>query len=415
MANKDYPDIDRSLIGFNEAVALALGNVSPLPAESSETLAATGRVAATEIRACVDSPSSDVSMKDGYAVISADVASAVPSRPIELKLVGVVEAGATTPVFIVPGTAARILSGAVIPRGANAVLAEEFTEVEQGTVRAFADAQPGRNILRTGTDVAAGEVLVQPGEELSPANIGRLTAGGISEAKVFRRPRVGLLATGDEVLLPGRPLKEGKLYASNIALQEAWLRSRGIECTIGICRDSFDELSASIASMIESLDALITSGGAWKGDRDLVVKVLDRLGWESMFHRVRMGPGKAVGMGLLRGKPVICLPGGPPSNEMAFLMIAFPAVLRMAGHTRPAFVELYGRLLEEVTGQADWTQFVHCTLSRHETELHLTPLNIKRRLCAMSRTQAIVKIPEGVERLNAWSIVPFIATNMNGL
>ncbi len=368
---------------------------------------ALGRVAAAEIRASVDSPSVDVSVKDGYAVLSSDVASADRDRPVELKIAGSVGAGHAPNVAVVSGSTVRILSGAAIPPGADAVLAEEFTEADTDVVRAFADAHPGRNILARGIDVSADEILVRPGEILTPSLIGLLVAGGVMEAPVFPLPKVGLLATGDEVLLPGRPLEEGKLYASNLALQEAWLRSRGIECITGISGDSSRELTESIGTMLNGVDALITSGGAWKGDRDLVVKVLDQLGWEFIFHRVRMGPGKAVGMGLLHGKPVFCLPGGPPSNEMAFLMIALPAILRLAGHMNPPFPERLGRLTTEVSGQIDWTQFIHCTVAVSNHECLLSPQNMKRRLSAMSRTQAIVKIPEGVERLDAHALIPF--------
>lgn len=410
----DRSHFKRRFIGYDEALSLALRSVSPLSEEWIATADSLGRIAAEEVRAIVDSPSVDASIKDGYAVISADIAGAARSRPVELQLIGAVGAGAPADIAVAPGTAARILSGAAIPRGATAVLAEEFAEADTGIVRAFADAEPGRNILKSGTDVTAREILVPEGARLTPGKIGLLVAGGVSRVNVFRRPRVGLLATGDEVLLPGRPIEEGKLYASNLALQEAWLRSRGIPCSTGICGDSFDDLARSITSAIDRADVLITSGGAWHGDRDLVVKVLDRLGWQAVFHRVRMGPGKAVGMGLLGGKPVFCLPGGPPSNEMAFLKIAFPAVLRVAGDPGQPFTVLHGRLLREVTGQADWTQFIHCSVSRDDTEFHLSPLDMTRRLSALSRTQAIITIPEGADRLTCDAGVSFDAVDLDG-
>jgi molybdopterin molybdotransferase len=118
-------------------------------------------------------------------------------------------------------------------------------------------------------------------------------------------------------------------------------------------------------------------------------------------------------MTILEGKPVFCLPGGPPSNEMAFLMIVLPALLRMAGHTTLAYPELFGRLDWELTGQVDWTQFVHCDVSRHDRELRLTPLDMSRRLSAISRTRGIVKIPEGVELLEAHTLVPFTPVAMD--
>jgi molybdopterin molybdotransferase len=258
-----------------------------------------------------------------------------------------------------------------------------------------------------------GETLADSGSELSPGLIGLLVAGGVSKVRVFSRPRITLLATGDEVLLPGKPIKRGKLYASNVALQNAWLNSKGIECSTDICGDSFDKLAMIIESWLDRLDVLITSGGAWTGDRDLVVKVLDKLGWKPFFHRVRMGPGKAVGMGLLNDKPVFCLPGGPPSNEMAFFMIALPATLRMAGHRNPPFLELFGRLTKEITGQTDWTQFVHCDVTRHGFDFLLTPLDMTRRISGMGRTRAIVKIPEGVDRIESGAMVPFSAIDLN--
>ncbi len=398
---------ERNFIGFDEAFQLARTNVPILTEELRSTHEALGRTASRPIPARVDSPSVDASFKDGYAVRSGDVATATSSSSVELRLVGSVGAGESAKMVVGPKTAIRILSGAVIPKGADAVLAEEFTVNEGNIVRVFADAHSGRNILVRGTDVSAGEVLVQSGEKLTPAKIGILVAGGVTEVWVYRRPRVGLLATGDEVLLLDRPMNEGKVYASNIALQQSWLRSLGLGCSTGVCGDSSDQLISYIKSTLSDLDVLITSGGAWTGDRDLVAKALDQLGWRPIFHRVRMGPGKAVRMGLLDGKPIFCLPGGPPSNEMAFFMIVLPALLRMSGCAKQPFPEFYGRLTQEVSGQSDWTQFVHCSVSTQESEFRVIPLDMTRRLSAMSRTQAIVKIPEGVERLDSQTVVPF--------
>jgi molybdopterin molybdotransferase len=153
---------------------------------------------------------------------------------------------------------------------------------------------------------------------------------------------------------------------------------------------------------------IITSGGAWKGDRDLIVRVLESLGWKRIFHKIKLGPGKAVGMGILDGKAIFCLPGGPPSNESAFLLIAFPAVCRIAGLEGSPFMRLTGRLKSEITGQKTWTQVIHCTVRKHGNEFHLTPLEMKRRLLSMARTQAIVLIPEGVEKIPAGSDVDFL-------
>jgi len=163
---------NRCMVGFDEALHLALENVPMLPEEWSSTVEALGRVAARDIIALVDAPSVDSSIKDGYAVISEDVATATPCRPVELKLVDSVWAGDEVERAVAHGTAARILSGVIIPAEADAVLAEEFTELDAGIVRVFADVYQGRNILRKGADVSVGELLVPPGAVLTPAKIG---------------------------------------------------------------------------------------------------------------------------------------------------------------------------------------------------------------------------------------------------
>jgi molybdopterin molybdotransferase len=160
--------------------------------------------------------------------------------------------------------------------------------------------------------------------------------------------------------------------------------------------------------MLSECDVLITSGGAWKGERDVAVKVLEALGWNQVFHRVRMGPGKAVAMGFLRKKPIFCLPGGPASNEVAFLMIVFPAVLRMAGHRRFPYLRLTGILEEEVAGQKDWTQIIHCRAEKRDSLIYLMPLGRKRRLYSMSRADGLVLLPEGAESIPAGTALEFI-------
>ena len=301
-----------------------------------------------------------------------------------------------------------MLSGAPIPEGADAVLAEEFAEVGPGQIKAMAHSEPGRNILTKASEIRAGEVLVRAAEMLAPAKIGLVVAGGIEEAWVFRRPVVGLLATGSEVLLPGERPETGKLFASNLALQDAWLRLWSMTTRVRQAGDSFEDLTSAVESMLSECDVLLTSGGAWKGDRDLIVKVLDQLGWELIFHRVRLGPGKAVAMGFLGGKPIFCLPGGPPSNEAAFLLIAFPAVTQMAGYPSSPYRRLTGVLEKEVSGQKDWTQVIHCRTERRGPSICLIPLDGKRRLSSMARADGLVLIPEGIDHIPAGAAVQFI-------
>lgn len=398
-------------IGFDQACHLAMQNVQPPGTRIVSLAEAVGAICSEAVPARVNSPSVDSSLKDGYAVMSRDVRSATQDSPVRLRVKGHVAAGVEDPVIVTSGSTVRILSGAAIPEGADAVLAEEFTAVEGDDVRALGSAEEGRNIMLKGSDVAAGEILAEKGQVLTPALVGLLAAGGVSECSVFVKPKISLLATGSEVLLPGRPLETGKLYASNVVLQDSHLTSAGFQTRVQAAGDTAEEIAAAVNTMLEESDVLITSGGAWKGDRDLVVSVLEKAGCRMLFHRVRMGPGKAVGMGILNGKPAFCLPGGPTSNEMAFLMIAFPAIMKMAGYGRFPYLRLYGKLTGSITGQKDWTQFKQCRLVRHKTQILVQPMKMKSRLASMAKTHALVKIPEGVESISAGEMVPFICTS----
>ena len=400
-------------IGFKEASGLALEGMPTLGTEMIPVGELVGRVCARDMSALIDYPSTDSSLKDGYAVVSDDVASADHTSPVMLKLLGTLGAGDPCNKAVSPGTAVRVLSGASIPVGADAVLAEEFAEKKPGLVRALSCSERGRNILSKGSEISVGEILIRSGEVITPAKISLAVAGGIEHVPVFRRPVVGLLATGNEVLLPGRPPETGKLFASNLVLQGAWLRSRSITTVVRQASDSFENLTTAVESMLSECDILLTSGGVWKGDRDLIVKVLDKLGWNLVFHRVRLGPGKAVAMGFLHGKPIFCLPGGPPSNEAAFLLIALPAVLSLAGHTGSPHLRLTGTLDRDVRGQKDWTQVVHCRAEKQGSSTRLTPLDFTKRLRSMATADCLVIIPEGIELIPSGLDVEYIClTNL---
>lgn len=400
-------------IGFDEALDLVRQNISPMARETVPVEMAVGRVAACEVHAKVDSPSLDASLKDGYAVFSADLDNANPGSPVCLKLAGHLAAGDAPGHPVKPGHAVRILSGAPIPAGSDAVVAEEFTDRGSPVIKVFAPLQKGRNILEKGSDVHNGEKIADAGCVLSPQMIGLMAAAGIFELPVYRRPCIGLLATGSEILLPGKPFESGKLYASNVALQQAWLCDGGFDVQMRVSGDTEEQMAEEIHGLSRHVDVLLTSGGAWKGDRDLVVRVLESLGCEMIFHRVRMGPGKAAGMGILDGKPVFCLPGGPASNEIAFLFLAYPAIRKMAGLGFSPYLHLYGRLEKTVSGQKDWTQFVQCDIEIHEHKILLHPKKLKSRMAAMAKTPAVVIIPEGEEEIAGGSQAGFVCFDLS--
>jgi molybdopterin molybdotransferase len=354
----------------------------------------------------VNSPTHDVSLKDGYAVQSRDVSQASKENPVQLSLVGAVCAGGVWEGSIHQGQAVQILSGARIPNGADAVLAEEFAHEEGGKIYAYADAEVGRNLLLAGNDIHIGKTLVEQGEHLNPMKVGLLASGGYVEIPVVRQPRVAVIATGDEVVAPGKPLPDGKLYASNLVTLAGWCVKFGFLPHTFVVPDDRQKIHTVLSNSLQEFDVVLTSGGAWKSDRDLVVHILDEIGWEKVYHRIKMGPGKAVGFGICQGKPVFLLPGGPPSNHMAFLQLTLPAIQITAGWKKPGFPMANVRLAKTLRGQIDWTQFVHGELVKGDDGvLTFTPSRQKSRLQMMAATNAIAKIPEGIDCIPTGEII----------
>lgn len=400
---------EKTAIGLDEAVKMVLENVRPLSAENIELFGAAGRVLAENVSALVDSPSVHASLKDGYAVVSADVDRAAPDTPVKLRQVGLVGAGDGSAIRVTSGTTVRVLTGAEIPVGADAVVAEEFVRVSGSEVTVRIDAEPGRNILLKGSDVEKGGPVAGRGDRVTPGLLGLLAAAGHSRLDVVQNPTVAIVATGDEVVAPGKELPKGKLYASNITTLAGWCRRYGFDVRLEIVKDDQEAISQVLEKFNRSADAVITSGGAWTGDRDLVAKVLEQLGWQRLFHRIRIGPGKAVGFGLLAAKPVFILPGGPPSNLMGFLQIALPGLLKLAGSGETSLPFVSVQVTEEFNSRfADWTQFIYGRLLRQSDQGPpvFSPLRKKSRLRSMAEADAIITIREGETCIPAGSVVP---------
>jgi molybdopterin molybdotransferase len=393
-------------LGLDEALALTLERLKPLGMEEVPLLEAIDRIVARDLYAKVDSPSVNASLKDGYAVRSQDVASAKQS-PVKLPISGIAAAGCRQDLHLKAGSAIRILTGAKIPTGADAVLSEEYVQAEGDFILAQNVAEPGRNIMAKGSDVTKGSCIVNPGRRLTPGMVGLLAAAGHSRIPVYQLPHVAIVATGDEVVAPGQPLPEGKLYASNITTLGGWCRRFGISADLTIVPDDADAIGAALKTALPSANAILTSGGAWTGDRDMVAKILKQMGWQQVYHRIRIGPGKAVGFGILAEKPIFILPGGPPSNLMGFFQIALPGLLTLAGHRPAGLPTRPVRLATDLNGPfADWTQFVYGEIEEQANGPVFHSLANKSRLQSMAEATAIVAIPEGKVLLPAGSLVP---------
>jgi molybdopterin molybdotransferase len=397
----------KTLIGFARALASTLSHVRPGRVVEVPLAAATGKYLAADVFSLVDSPSSTTSRKDGFAVISADIASASRSCPVRLELVGAAYAGKPSENHqIHPGQAFQVTTGATLPEAANAVISEEYCCSDGRQLLCFNTAAPGRNVLGRGTDVGKNDLVMGAGRKIGPPAVGLLAAAGYSAVPVHRSPRVAVIASGDEVVPPGTPLKAGQLYASNMMEIRSWLNVFGMDCKVEIVADRQSEIEAVIARHIARTDVFLTSGGAWGSERDLMLKTVTAMGWRGIYHRVRMGPGKPVGFGSLDERPFFILPGGPPSNEMAFLQLALPALVKMMGGDPAVFPVVSARLTAAIRGEKNWTNFVHAHLNHDGCQTTVTPLRLESRLKSMSAKNAIVALPEETERIQEGETVP---------
>jgi len=391
----------KEFIGFKEALDLTLSHVVPGKTEILRLERLVDRVLAEDVAARVDCPSVSTSRKDGYAAVAADLAGAGEQNPVALEVIGRLSAGDRRELKIVRGQTVRVTTGAPLPEGADAVLSEEFCRLQDDIIVAFNTAEAGRNIHKQSRDIRTGETVAAKNTRLHPALIGLLAAAGLDAASVYRSPRVAVIATGDEVVPPGKPLQRGQLYASNMVAIGAWLTRFGLPYEMALVPDRKPAIEKTIGKHLPDVEVFLTSGGAWGSERDLILDVVESFNWQGIYHRVRMGPGKPVGFGLLENKPFFCLPGGPPSNEMAFLQLALPALLKMKGdHPFPLPLRS-ARLADTVCGRKEWTDFIHARLENRQNQLWVHPARLKSTLQSMARKDALIIIPEDREEIPA--------------
>lgn len=310
-----------------------LAHIRPLPAEHVALTDALGRVLAEDAIATDNLPPFANSAMDGYALRSEDTRGAAPQSPRELRLVGEVPAGRVYEGVVGPGEAVRILTGAPLPDGADAVLQQELTETAEGHVRLLAEAPSGNNVRRAGDDVQRGQLLLSTGADIGPSEIALLAAAGVHPVPVTRRPRVAILSTGDELAPLGQPLRPGQIRESNGPyLIAAVLRAGGEPISLGVVRDREEEIRAAL-HRARAADLVLTSGGVSVGDYDLVKQILGEQG-NIDFWRVRMRPGKPLAFGLLGETPLLGLPGNPVSAAVTFELFGRPAIRRLLGARR---------------------------------------------------------------------------------
>ncbi len=401
------------MISVEAALERVLDAVHVLESRRQPLLESLGQVLSEDIRAGFDVPPLDNSAMDGYAVRYADVSAASPENPVTLTVIETVAAGAVSKQTVTAGTAARIMTGAPLPAGADTVVPfEETDETTRGQAgdrigihRAGRDA----NVRRAGEDIARGQLVLAAGTRLGPAQVGVLASLGHAEVSVIRRPVVAVLATGDELAELGTPLPPGHIYNSNsYGLAALVRRYGGVPRVLGIARDNAASLREKLDAA-RNADMIITSGGVSMGDYDIVKDILAEAG-EIDFWQVRMKPGKPLAFGQIGGVPHLGLPGNPVSSMVSFEIFARPALYKMMGRTDLTAPTVRAVLADAVNNRDGRRVFTRVVLSGSGEgyRASLTGPQGSGVLTSMIRGDGLAVIPEDRARVEAGETVEVI-------
>lgn len=303
-----------------------------IPCETVQLFDAMERVLAEDIHARLASPPFDRSPYDGYAFRGEDTSGASKDKPVTLRVTEEIPAGTMPTVEVTSGTAAKILTGAPIPPGANATIKYEQTEFTADEVKLFAPVAPNTDIVYAGEDVMPGTVLAQRGDVVTAPLLGVMASQGIAQVRVFRRPVVSIVTTGSELVEVGSPCDGAKIYNSNVYTLHGYLSKFGVQTRNGgTCVDEPDEIASRISGELEHADMVITTGGASVGDYDWALTAAERIGAEILFWKTAMKPGGAVMAATHGGKVILSLSGNPGAAVLGLLRIGLPYIRRLCG------------------------------------------------------------------------------------
>jgi len=400
---------------FEESLEAVLQYAPRLPHEEVNLLDAVGRVLAQDVVALSDEPPAPKSRMDGYALRAEDTAQATPENPIRFVFEEVVGAGHLAQAPVGPGRVVRLMTGAWLPEGADAVVKQEDTRSEgEAAVLIQHPLLSGENVISPGALRTKGERMLLGGRVVSPQALGMLASLGIDRVLVHQRPRVALLALGDELVEPGQPLKPGQLHVSNIYTLEAKIRAYGaIPHRLGIAPDDPEEIENLLRPLIvedpthrkpEQCDVLLTLGGSHGGDYDFAGRVLEQLGAVSRFRRTRFNMGASTQFATRGQSLFFCLPGTPMPSWAAFELLVRPALWKMSGRAKTAQPRVEAQLTAPVYARPGFTNFIPGWLYfTPQGEPRIEPLRDRKEgaLPPALLANAFILMPDGIKTLPA--------------
>jgi putative molybdopterin biosynthesis protein len=391
----------RTLVSIEDALSELHKYFKPELVSADEVLVSDsiGRTLAEDVVAQIDVPGFDRAAMDGYAVIADNTFGADDDNPKRFRIVGRCEAGQQSSIPVKAGEAIEISTGAPVPRGSNAVVMVEYTRRTNSMLEVFRAVVPGENIGAAGSDIMAGELVLRTGETITPREIGVLAALGTERARVFRKPRVAILSTGNELLPPGAPLTYGKLYDINASsIAASVVECGGEPVHLGIVPDNAEVMEDRLRQGLEQADMVLTSGSTSAGAGDLIYRIIDNLGKPGVLvHGISVKPGKPAVVAVVSGKVLIGLPGYPTSALMIFHALVAPVLREMSGLTPRAVVTHDAKLALRVTSKGRRELLpVHLTRTAAGDYLAYPTMGGSGAISSFSLSDGYIDIPETV-------------------
>jgi molybdopterin molybdotransferase len=396
------------MISVEEAQKIILAEIRRMGTERVLLSNALGRILSEDLISSLDHPPWDTSAMDGYAVRWNDTAGASRSTPRILKIIEEIPAGTLPQKKVQPGEASKIMTGAPLPEGADAVVKVEETERNGDRVKIFEAAEEGDFIRKKGEAIRTGDLILKKGIRIRPADIAMMASIGKSVVPVYQQPRVAILSTGDELAELDEPRGPNKILNSNgygVAAQV--IEAGGIPINLGLAKDTRSELSAKLRQGLHA-DFLIASGGVSMGDYDFVQEVLMELGAEMKFWKVAMKPGQPLAFGVIAGKPAFGLPGNPVSAMVSFEQFVRPALLMAAGRNEIFRPIIQATLEEEVRKHSGRRHFMRAIVSvqNGEYRVRTTGDQDSHILMSLVKANALMILSEEGDRVKAGEKVP---------
>ena len=370
--------------------------------EELNLLSSLGRVSAEEIKATIDIPPFDRAAMDGYAALSEDIRGASLNNPVILKVTGKIEVGEISQLTLKTGEVMEISTGAKIPEGADVVIPYEEAKRVDGYIEVYKTLPKWKNISRKGEDLRKGEIVLTKNQVIRAWNIGVLASLNITKIKVYRKPRIGILSTGSELIELGGKIEPGKIINSTKWMLAALTIENGGEfIDLGTAQDDIDEIENKIKNSIEKVDIVITTGGTSVGKKDYTIKAIKKLGAKIIFHGVSIKPGKPTGVAIYNGKPIAMLSGFPVAALVGFETFVKPIIEIVSGIKFMPLPKIRAKMSRRVASTPGVRDFLRVKVIEKNGEYYAEPLKLTGSgiLSTVTKANGIIVIPEEVEGL----------------